>query len=94
MFGEGRILGPYSREELSGLDGVHGGTLVCREGTTGVQDGDWTAIEAMPELASLAVAAAPAGSLVAALSEGYGSADDVIGGAGGGSGGIGALAAG
>ncbi|MBI3298988.1 MAG: hypothetical protein HYZ75_12530 [Elusimicrobia bacterium] len=61
VFSDSRILGPYSREELSGIDAVHAGTLVCQEGTTGVQDGDWRALEAVPELAGLAMAAAPAG---------------------------------
>lgn len=61
VFSDARILGPYSREELAGIDAVHAGTLVCQEGTTGVQDGDWRALEAVPELASLAFAAAPAG---------------------------------
>src|SRR5688572_11674281 len=66
VFNDSRILGPYSREELAGLEAVHGGTLVCREGVTGVADGDWTALEATPELAGLALAAAPAGGFAAA----------------------------
>lgn len=61
MFNDSRILGPYSREELAGIESVHGGTLVCQEGTSGVADGDWRALEAVPELAGLALAGAPAG---------------------------------
>lgn len=62
VFGDSRILGPYSREEMAGMEWVHSGTLVCQEGATGVADGDWRAIEATPELASLSLAAAAAGS--------------------------------
>ncbi|MBI5596295.1 MAG: hypothetical protein HY928_09440 [Elusimicrobia bacterium] len=62
VFGDSRILGPYSREEMAGMEWVHSGTLVCQEGATGVADGDWRAIEGIPELAGLSLAAAAAGS--------------------------------
>lgn len=65
VFNDARILGPYSREELAGLDAVHSGTLVCQEGTSGVADGDWRALEAVPELAGLAFAGAPVGGYAA-----------------------------
>ncbi|MDE2291283.1 MAG: hypothetical protein KGL53_04305, partial [Elusimicrobia bacterium] len=73
VFSDARILGPFSREELAGMESVHSGTLVCKEGATGVADGDWQALEAVPELAGLALAAAPAGGYASsALFEGAG----------------------
>lgn len=80
VFSDSRILGPYSREEMAGLEVVHGGSLVCQEGTSGVADGDWRALEAVPELAGLALAGAPAGGYAASpFSEAMDPADPISG---------------
>ncbi|TBR24658.1 hypothetical protein EPO15_03665 [bacterium] len=80
VFNDARILGPYTREELSGIEAVHAGTLVCQEGTSGVADGDWRALEAVPELAGLAMAGAPAGGFAASsFSETLDPADAALG---------------
>lgn len=81
VFSDSRILGPYSREEMAGLEVVHGGTLVCQEGTSGVADGDWRALEAVPELAGLALAGAPAGGYAASpFAEAMDPADPILAG--------------
>jgi hypothetical protein len=81
VFNDSRILGPYSREELAGIEAVHSGTLVCQEGTSGVADGDWRALEAVPELAGLALAGAPAGGFAGSPYSDTFDVSDPVGGA-------------
>lgn len=49
-----KIIGPVARSELSGLGG---GALVCGEGISGYEDGDWKSLEDIPELAEFRAAA-------------------------------------
>lgn len=55
IYKDSQIIGPYAREELSGLEGLCPDTLVCREDAAQRED-SWAALETVGELADLCLA--------------------------------------
>lgn len=48
-----KIIGPVARGELVGYSDLEAGTLVCGEGVSGHEDGDWKSISEIPELSDI-----------------------------------------
>jgi len=58
-------MGPFTREDMSQVQGMSSDSLVCQEGAHGAKDADWRSAVEVPELSPLfspgaAMAAAPA----------------------------------
>jgi len=67
VYQDSRILGPYSREDLLGMPGIHGSSLICEGAASGTGDADWKPLLSVPDLADALTAQGPAMGLPPAL---------------------------
>ncbi|MBI4056517.1 MAG: hypothetical protein HY399_03110 [Elusimicrobia bacterium] len=66
---QGHILGPYFPHELKSMAGFGAETLVCPEGASGAQEGDWRTAEAFQDLAVLFLVSVGAESVLSSESQ-------------------------
>ena len=53
VYQDSRILGPFDKEELRSVEGLHEASLVCTQGQSGTQEMDWVALESVEDLSSV-----------------------------------------
>ncbi|OIO11282.1 MAG: hypothetical protein AUJ52_02215 [Elusimicrobia bacterium CG1_02_63_36] len=53
VYQDSRILGPYGKEDLPTVEGLHAGSLVCPDNHSGTQEMDWAPLESYQELSAV-----------------------------------------
>ncbi|PCI33699.1 MAG: hypothetical protein COB53_12110, partial [Elusimicrobia bacterium] len=67
VYQDSRILGPFNKEELSSVEGIHPTSLVCPDGQTGTKEMDWVQLDNIEELGVVFGAAADRAHQVGSL---------------------------
>ncbi|MBI5200933.1 MAG: hypothetical protein HY925_05050 [Elusimicrobia bacterium] len=53
VYQDAQIMGPFTREDLGQVHGLHGDSLVCPEGAMGNKDGEWLSAREVNDLSGL-----------------------------------------